>query len=49
MGYNPAMKKKKRPYKKPGLRTEKVFERKSLACGKSNTTSKACILNIKQS
>jgi len=27
------MKKKRKPYKKPTVRTEKVFERKSLACG----------------
>ena len=43
------MKKKKRPYKKPTLRTEKVFERKSLACGKSSNMSAACLLNIKSS
>jgi hypothetical protein len=43
------MKKKKRPYKKPTLRTEKVFERKSLACGKSGVGSPACRLNIKSS
>lgn len=43
------MKKRKRPYKKPALRTEKVYERKSLACGKSAPASQACILNIKQS
>ena len=43
------MKKKKKPYRKPSLRTEKVYERKSLACGKSSAASQACILNIKQS
>ncbi|HLY11609.1 MAG TPA: hypothetical protein VKW04_20070 [Planctomycetota bacterium] len=43
------MKKKKRPYQKPTLRTEKVFERKSLACGKASPASRACILNLKQS
>ncbi len=43
------MKKKKKPYKKPVVRTEKVYERKSLACGKSSAMSSACILNIKQS
>jgi hypothetical protein len=43
------MKKKKKPYKKPTLRTEKVFERKSLACGKASPSSSACLLNIKQS
>ena len=43
------MKKKKKAYKKPTVRTEKVFERKSLACGKSNPTSFVCLANIKQS
>lgn len=43
------MKKKKKPYKKPVVRTEKVYERKSLACGKSSSMSTACILNVKQS
>ena len=43
------MKKKKRPYKAPTVRTEKVYERKSLACGKSSTMTFACIANIKQS
>jgi len=43
------MKKKKRPYQKPSLRTEKVYERKSLACGKSSPMSAVCIVNIKQS
>lgn len=43
------MKKKKRPYKKPVLRTEKVYERKSLACGKASNMSTACILNFKSS
>ena len=43
------MKKKKRPYKRPRVRTEKVYERKSLACGKSNAGSVACLANLKQS
>ena len=43
------MKKKKKPYKRPTLRTEKVYERKSLACGKSNPISFACLANLKQS
>jgi len=43
------MKKKRKPYKKPTVRTEKVFERKSLACGKSSNMSLACIANIKSS
>lgn len=36
-GYNPAMSTppgKRRPYKPPAVKTEKLFERKSLACGK---------------
>ena len=41
------MKKKKRPYKRPGVRTEKVYERKSLACGKSSTMTFACLANPK--
>jgi hypothetical protein len=43
------MKKKKRPYKRPAVRTEKVYERKSLACGKANPMSFACLANPKQS
>jgi hypothetical protein len=43
------MKKKKKPYKRPTLRTEKVYERKSLACGKNNPNSFACLANLKQS
>jgi hypothetical protein len=43
------MKKKKRPYRKPEVRTEKVYERKSLACGKSSAMSAVCIVNLKQS
>ena len=43
------MKKKKRPYKRPSVRTDKVYERKSLACGKSSPMSFACIANAKQS
>ena len=43
------MKKKKRPYRRPSVRTEKVFERKSLACGKSSSMTFACIANPKAS
>ena len=43
------MKKKKRPYKRPAVRTEKVYERKSLACGKNSPMSFACLANPKQS
>jgi hypothetical protein len=43
------MKKKKKPYKRPAVRTEKVYERKSLACGKSSPNSFACLANLKTS
>ena len=43
------MKKKKKPYKRPTVRTEKVYERKSLACGKNSATSFSCLANLKQS
>jgi len=43
------MKKKKRPYKRPSVRTEKVYERKSLACGKSSFMVFACLANPKVS
>jgi hypothetical protein len=43
------MKKKKRPYKRPSVRTEKVYERKSLACGKSSPMTFVCLANPKQS
>ncbi len=43
------MKKKRRPYRKPTVKTEKVFERKSLACGKSSPMSFACLSNPKLS
>ncbi len=43
------MKKKKRPYKRPTVRTEKVYERKSLACGKSSPMTFSCIANPKSS
>lgn len=41
--------KKKRPYKPPSIRSEKVYERKALACGKANPMTLACITNPKQS
>lgn len=31
------MKKKKKPYQKPSMKTEKVFETAALACGKCIT------------
>jgi len=43
------MKKKKKPYQRPTVRTEKVYERKSLACGKSTPSRFACLANLKQS
>jgi hypothetical protein len=43
------MSKKKRPYKRPTVRTEKVYERKSLACGKSSSVTLSCKINFKQS
>jgi hypothetical protein len=43
------MEKKKKPYKPPVIRTDKVYERKSLACGKSSPMSFACIANPKLS
>lgn len=42
-------KKPRKPYKKPQVKTEKVFERKSLACGKSSPMSFACLANPKLS
>ena len=41
--------KKKRPYKAPSMRSEKVYERKALACGKSSPMTLACISNPKLS
>ena len=41
--------KKKRPYKPPSIRSEKVYERKALACGKASPMTFACISNPKQS
>jgi hypothetical protein len=43
------MKKKKRPYKKPQVRTEQVYERKSLACGKNAPMANVCIHQLKVS
>jgi hypothetical protein len=42
-------KKARRPYRKPTVKSEKVFERKSLACGKASPMSIACISNPKMS
>ena len=43
------MKKKRKPYRAPTVRSEKVYERKSLACGKSSPMAIACIANPKVS
>ncbi|MGB7547693.1 MAG: hypothetical protein WBM14_08085 [Terracidiphilus sp.] len=39
----------KKPYVKPEVRHERVFETMALACGKVNTRSNACRLNRKNS
>jgi hypothetical protein len=41
--------KKKRPYKPPKIRSEKVYERKALACGKSSPRSVSCNANPQSS
>ena len=41
--------KKKRPYKPPTMRSEKIYERKSLACGKASGMTFACMSNPKLS
>ena len=40
---------KKKPYLSPKIRSEKVFERRSLACNKSSPNSFPCLQNFKQS
>ncbi|MBI2900381.1 MAG: hypothetical protein HYY17_09355 [Planctomycetes bacterium] len=37
---------KKRPYRAPTVATEKVYERFSLACGKSNSMVPNCQMNL---
>jgi hypothetical protein len=39
----------KRPYRKPELRHERVFETMALACGKQRATQAQCRLNRKRS
>ena len=39
----------KRPYQKPEVRHEKVFETMALACGKVQSTSRACRASRKNS
>jgi hypothetical protein len=45
-GANPAAKK---PYNKPALRYERVFETSALTCGKVQTTQSGCHQNRKTS
>ena len=39
----------RKPYQKPSLRYEKVFETSALRCGKVQTTQSSCRLNRKTS
>ena len=39
----------KRPYKKPEVRHERVFETMALACGKQRATQAQCRFNRKRS
>lgn len=39
----------KRPYKKPEMRHERVFETMALSCGKLNGTQAQCRFNRKRS
>ena len=39
----------KKPYHKPTVRSERVFEQQALACGKIGTTQASCRLNRKRS
>jgi hypothetical protein len=41
--------KRKRPYHKPAVRYEKVFETRALTCGKVQTTQGSCAHNRKTS
>ncbi len=44
-------KRERKPYHPPTIRTERVYERRSLACGKTTPPKqmKACISNFKLS
>lgn len=44
-------KKERKPYRPPSVRTERVYERRSLACGKTAAPkkNKTCISNFKLS
>lgn len=37
---------RRKPYAPPEIRTDKIFERYGLACGKDNPMVPACIKNI---
>jgi hypothetical protein len=39
----------KRPYRKPAVRSERVFETSALVCGKVQTTQQQCATNRKNS
>jgi len=39
----------RKPYQKPSVRYERVFETSALVCGKIQTTQSACRLNRKNS
>jgi hypothetical protein len=39
----------RKPYEKPAVRHERVFETRALTCGKVNTTQGACHSNRKTS
>jgi len=39
----------RKPYRKPEVRHEQVFETRALTCGKVNTTQGACHFNRKHS
>jgi len=40
---------KKKPYKKPEFRFERIFETQALSCGKISATQKHCRFNRKTS
>jgi hypothetical protein len=41
--------KKKRPYSPPKIRSEKLYERNALACGKVDRRTYACLANLRRS
>lgn len=42
-------KERRKPYKAPAVRTERVYERKSLACGKNTGDTPSCIADFQVS